>query len=106
MTVVYAINPPNTPYSGGEELGWRLLPLPLEVRMAWESAGSGEEEAKPRPREIFLARKARGRGDPGARAGDMPRRGCARGARGLGTPAAEDGGGLGNRQRGERKGAP
>lgn len=30
--------------------------------MAWESAGSREEEAKPRPREIFLARKARGRG--------------------------------------------
>lgn len=30
--------------------------------MAWESAGSRGEEAKPRPREIFLVRKARGRG--------------------------------------------
>lgn len=31
--------------------------------MAWESSGSRGEEAKPRPREIFLARKARGRGE-------------------------------------------
>ena len=43
-------------------MGWRLFPLPLEVRMAWESDGSRGEEAKPGPREIFLASKERGRG--------------------------------------------
>lgn len=46
--------------------------------MAWESAGSREEGAKPRPRETFPARKARGRGDPGSRTGETPRRGWAR----------------------------
>lgn len=53
---------PQPPYYRCEELGWRLFPLPMEVRMAWESAGSRGEEAKPRPREIFLARKAQGKG--------------------------------------------
>lgn len=61
MTLGY--DNPHPPYYGErEELGWRLFPLPLEVRMAWESSGSRGEEAKSRPREIFLARKARGRG--------------------------------------------
>lgn len=52
--------------------------------MAWESADSTEEEAKPRPREIFLARKARGRGDPGSRIGGVPGRGWPSGVRSLG----------------------
>lgn len=55
-----------------------VIPLPSEVRMAWESAGSREEGAKPSPREIFPARKARGRGGPGSRTGETPRRGWAR----------------------------
>lgn len=38
------------------------IPPPIGVRKAWESASSRGEEAKPRPREIFLAKKARGRG--------------------------------------------
>lgn len=48
------------------------------------------EEAKPRPREIFLARKERGKGDPGSRIGGVPGRGWPIGVRSLGIPVAED----------------
>lgn len=68
-----------------------MFPLPLEVRMAWESDGSRGEEEKPGPREIFLARKERGRGRSWVRnRRGIPGRGWPRGVRSLRIPVAED----------------
>lgn len=62
--------------------------------MAWESAGSREEAAKLRPREIFLARKERGRGRAWVQ-NRLPWRGWPRGVRSLGIPVSENRGEMG-----------
>lgn len=62
----------------GQQLGWRLFPLPLEVRMAWEKLwfqrGRGETETA----ETFLARKSRGRRNPESRVVGVPGRAAER----------------------------
>lgn len=78
-----------------------VIPPPVGVRMAWESASSREGEAKPRPREIFLARKARGRGSSWAGTG-VPGRGWRRGVRSI--PVTEDRGGMGEETARGRRG--
>lgn len=66
VTIVYAKppHPPrNLPYYGeGEELGWRLFSFPLEVRMAWESAGVEGRRRNPDRGRFFWQGRSGGRG--------------------------------------------